>query len=125
MIIKKKAIEELSLNLNLIFTGIEQDWPVELADSERLIEFISYYQKTKLSQDKKFALMALIFASYDDYLNLQEDEINEFGNQIKILVDTDPALFKDLIKYWSVENESDPEMLFKITPFVRAINDLT
>lgn len=122
MILTKEAIESISQKLSLPFTGVEQDWEVELASSERVNEFVSFYQGTSLSSEEKKALMSLVFASYDDYLNEHEIDKNELWSEIVLLVQSDKALFKELINYWSLEGETSPENYFKITPLVRGIS---
>lgn len=121
MILKKGAIEKLSKRLNFPFTGVEQDWAVEFADPKRLNEFIKYYQEEGLNQDEKIALMALILSSYNDLLDMQDKIQLEFGDQIKKMIIGGAVDFSELINYWSLEDETETEMLFKITPFVRQI----
>lgn len=127
MILKKEAIESISNKLCLKFTGIEQDWDVEFANPDKLNEYLSFYQKNEnnLSEDEKFALMALIWASYDDYLSIQEKEKVDFWNRIKELVASEQIIFSDLIKYWSVENEKNSEMFYHITPLARNLKTST
>ena len=122
MILTKEAIESISQKLSLPFTGVEQDWEVELASSERVNEFVSFYQDTSLSLEEKKALMSLVFASYDDYLNEHEIDKNELWSEIVLLVQSDKYLFKELINYWSLEGETSPENYFKITPLVIGIS---
>jgi len=42
MILKKEIIEQLSNELALPFTGIEQDWDIEMADSNRINDFLEF-----------------------------------------------------------------------------------
>jgi len=53
-------------------SGKEQDWDIELADAIRLDEFLNVLDHQHLSDDQKHALMALIIASYDDFLGLTD-----------------------------------------------------
>lgn len=122
MILKKEAIESISQKLSLPATGVEQDWEVELASSERVYEFVSFYRGTLLSLEEKKALMSLVFASYDDYLNEHDIDKNELWSEIVLLVQSDKDLFKELINYWSLEGETFPENYFKITPLVRGVS---
>ena len=119
MILTKKAIESVSQKLALPFTGIEQDWEVELADSERVNEFVSFYKDTVLSSNEKKALMSLIFASYDDFLNERDIDENGLWSEIVLLIQSDKDLFKELLNYWGLDGETSPENYFKITPLVR------
>lgn len=123
MILTKKAITSISQKLSLPFTGIEQDWEVELANAERVSEFVSFYKKEALSLEEKKALMSLIFASYDDYLNEREIDKDELWLEIALLIKSDTDLFKELLSYWSLDEETSSENYFKITSLVRAIEE--
>ncbi|WP_103072004.1 hypothetical protein [Aquimarina sediminis] len=124
MILKKEAIESINKKLSLPYTGVEQDWDIELADSQRVNEFVFFYKNTMLSLDEKKALMSLIFASYDDFLNECGIDKNEIWTEIVLLVQSNINLFKELLNYWSLEEETSPENYFKITPLVRDIPSL-
>ncbi len=121
MILTKKAIESINQKLSLPFTGVEQDWEVELANSDRVDEFVACYKSTKLSSEEKKALMSLIFASYNDFLNEREIDKSELWFEIALLIQSDRDLFKELLSYWRLDGETSPENYFKITPLVRAI----
>lgn len=119
MILKKEAINSISQKLNLPITGYEQDWEIELANSERVTEFISVYQEQKLLLEEKKALMSLIFASYDDYLNEKGIDKDDLWLKIVPLIELDRDLFEELLSYWSLAEENSSEYYFKITPLVR------
>ena len=119
--LKKEAIESLNEKLSLPSRGIEQDWEVELADSNRVDEFISYYNKHPLTLDEKKALMSLILASYDDFLNEEYSSNSQFWNDIRQAIESDYDLLPDILDYWSLPDEDNSENWFKITPLVRKI----
>ena len=121
MILDRKAIESLNSKLSLQITGLEQDWDVELADPKRLGEFISFYQRTALSFDEKKALMSLILASYDELLNKNGISKNELWHEIASLIRSEKELFRELLDYWALKKEIDPENYFKLTPLIRGI----
>jgi len=121
MILDRKAIESLNSKLSLPITGLEQDWDVELADPKRLGEFISFYQRTALSFDEKKALMSLILASYDELLNKNGISKNELWHEIASLIRSEKELFRELLDYWALKKEIDPENYFKLTPLIRGI----
>lgn len=107
--IKPEAIIYWNKRLNLRATGREQDWEVELADSSRVDEFISIYESNMLSDDKKFALMALITASLDDLASIKAIGDDVMKRVVKILCD-DYDLNKPLIDYWSSgANQPSPD----------------
>lgn len=119
MILTKKAIESISEKLFLPVTGDEQDWEIELANSERVVEFVFFYQEHDLCPEEKKALMSLIFASYDDYLNINDIERDELWEEISRLVQLDKRLFSELIDYWRLNKETSPENYFHITHLIR------
>ena len=45
MIFKKEIIEHISKQLSLPFTGTEQDWDLEMANSNRIDDFLRFYKK--------------------------------------------------------------------------------
>lgn len=119
MILKKAILEQLSKKLSLPFTGVEQDWEIEMANSNRIDEFIKFYKENDLSEDMKMATMALILASYDDFLNDKNLTNDDRWNEIKLELNYRKTLFNGLIEYWSMQDEI--EEVFKITPLIREI----
>ena len=121
MILKLEVIESLSKRLELPYTGIEQDWDIEMANPDRIEEFLSYLKNTELDKSEKIAMMSLIIASFEDLLN--EDETNErqcdLWNNIKIMLESDFELFSDIITYWSLIDEK--ENVFAITHYIRKV----
>jgi hypothetical protein len=107
--------------LSLPFTGVEQDWEVELASSGRVNEFVSFYRNSYLYIDEKKALMALIIASYDDLLNKISEGNSNLWFEIEQLIMKDQFLFEELLNYWKLNEENSPENYFKITPLIRSI----
>ena len=96
---------------------ILEDWDIELADADRVKEFLDAYDYD-LSHDIKLALMALILASYDDYIGKDKRDVS-LEARIKTIIDVDKNLFIGLLKYWAVEDEQDAKKCFNLTPFVR------
>lgn len=121
MILKRKAIDYLNKELSLPFTGVEQDWEIEMADSSRLEEFIIFYEKSHLNIEEKRALMSLIIASYDDMLN--ECENKSLWNRIAVCIVSEKQIFSDILSYWKLDNEEIEENLFNITPLIRGIEN--
>ena len=121
MILKKEIIEQLSKELSLPFTGIEQDWDLEMANSDRISDFLKFYKQNSLSVDKKIAIMSLILASYDDFLNENDLENDDKWNEIKSVLKSERVIFNDLIDYWSLSSELEEDKFFRITPLIRQI----
>jgi len=121
MILKKEIIEQLSKELSLPFTGREQDWDIEIANSNRINDFLKFYKDNDLSNDKKVAIMSLMLASYEDFLNERNIEIDDTWNEIKSVLESERVIFVELIHYWSLDNEVEEDNLFLITPLIRNI----
>jgi hypothetical protein len=118
MIPKKETIVVLSKKLSLPYTGTEQDWDIEMADSNRINEFIDLYHQYDLTFEERMALMSLIIASYDDFLNERDIEIDYSWDAIKAMLVKDRIHFVELINYWSLYNETD---IFRITSLMRTV----
>ncbi|MBW3518534.1 hypothetical protein [Flavobacterium sp. NKUCC04_CG] len=118
---KKEIIEPLSKELLLPYTGIEQDWDIEMADSSRIDEFIKFYKDRSLCDNQKVALMSLILSSYDDFLNNNNLEVDKRWNEIKSIIKSERLIFVDLVEYWSLSNEIVQDNFFRITPLLRKL----
>lgn len=121
MIWKKEIVEQLSKDLSLPFTGIEQDWDLEMADSTRVSDFLNFYKQNDLSVDKKVALMSLILASYDDFLSENDLETDDKWDEIKEILELEKETYVELIDYWSSNNVAGEDNLFCVTPLIRGI----
>ncbi|MBS7563815.1 hypothetical protein KHS38_05315 [Mucilaginibacter sp. Bleaf8] len=116
MIINKQTLDKLSRKLNFPFDGSQQDWAVEYADSKRLKEFIEFASSEALSSAEAYSIMALILASYDQYLSENLRDKSNLWLEIVSIIDRNPKLYSDLLKYWALGNDIDH---FEITPLVR------
>ena len=121
LILEQNAINFLNKELRLPTTGFEQDWDIELANANRIIEFIEFYDNTLLSNDKKIALMALIVGSLEDLANIEPVD-QSLWKQIEELLCDNYHLFKSIIDYWSLSNEKNYNDIFAITTLMRNIH---
>jgi hypothetical protein len=122
MIFSKKIVESLSKKLLLPFTGLEQDWELEMANSERVSDFLHFYNQGNLSTEELRAIMALILASYDDFLNENNLEVDDRWGEIKEAIEKKKDIYCDLLNYWALNGTMGSENLFRITPLIRKIN---
>jgi hypothetical protein len=120
--LKSSSIDRLTALLALNSTGLEQDWDVELADEKRIGEFLATYEGSSLSPDDKFALMALILASADRYVELKSNAPHEWDRIADILLQ-ERDLHEKTIAYWRRDGDDDPEAWFHLTPHIRTLND--
>jgi hypothetical protein len=93
---------------------------VELADPSRVGEFLEVYETAPLTADDRVALMALILASVDRYLGVEEQAPEEWA-RIAVLLTDHRALHRETTSYWACDGTDDPEGWFSLTPLVRAV----
>lgn len=128
IILKQEAIESINRQLALPFSGLEQDWDIEMANSARVREFVNFYQRGSisdfLSKEEKKALMALIVASYDDFLNDQNATDAGLWVQISTLIFQELDLFTQIIDYWSLKNDNTGQDHFRVTPLFRQLKGI-
>lgn len=101
-------------------TGFEQDWDVELADADRIDEFLRAYEEQNLTDAERTALMSLVIASADAYV-AERGVLPERWSDVGRLLLRDEELHKSALEYWRVPDEEDPDGWFHITPALRAL----
>jgi hypothetical protein len=121
MMLKRTSIEKLTTLLALPATGQEQDWEAELADKNRVSEFLMTYEKVPLSTDDKFALMALMLASVDRHVEVNLRVPGEWRRIADILIE-ERELHQETISYWRCDDDDDPQAWFHLTPHIRALS---
>lgn len=122
LILNKSSIKFLNNELKLPAKGDEQDWDLELADANRLKDFLLLYNDRRLSDDDKIALMSLILASYDERLQTGEN-CKEINDQLSHIFQQDYSLMEDLLKYWGLMDENDSNDHYALTPVIKEIYD--
>lgn len=103
-----------------------QDWPLEVADSSRLDEFIDLLKRAE-SDDDRFALMELVLYSLDEANPAKQ---REAWRTIETMLEQAPGLYACEILYWSLGDETAGAWKmddlaenegFSITPLMRAV----
>lgn len=98
-----------------------QDWPLEVATSERLDEFIAYYLQPQLDDDLRFAAMELIIASFDEATPETKDSL---WPRIRALLSARLELHAYTIydwARWDADDLDDEEQQFASSRFLREI----
>jgi hypothetical protein len=118
------AIKRLNKLFNLPYMdGMQgtQDWEIELANSDRVQEFCDAYEREDLDSAEKQALMALIIASYDLYLEERTNDVF-LWNKIAALIRKDFDLHKSTLLYW-LGADMEEEMIgeFAVAPLIRPL----
>ncbi|MEZ0256907.1 MAG: hypothetical protein ACAI37_16595 [Chthoniobacter sp.] len=87
---------------------------------DRLGKFVTLYEGGNLNDDERFALMALIVASWDDHVSAgRRDDSLEM--RIQTHLSRQFELHETTIRYWSRNDALNPDAIFSITPSMRNI----
>ncbi|WP_413533268.1 hypothetical protein [Empedobacter brevis] len=114
--VTKKAIEELTKGLNLVYNLEDyQDWEYIVGQPEDIEKYINYYN-SEVDEDNKFALMEIIIQV------LEEQEEMDFFKYLEIvqkLLYTNFKIHEYTIFYWSSFDQENLEDTWKISPYMR------
>jgi len=97
-----------------------QDWDLVVSDPKRITEFLSKYETLDLNDDERFALMALIVASFDQ-LPPAGAETGHVWTDISRLLRSDRALHESTIRRWALLDDPDVEDGFPVTGRMRTL----
>jgi hypothetical protein len=115
-----EAIKKLNALLDLPYREGMQDWDIELADPSRIQEFCYVYERENLDSNEKQALMALIIASYNNYIEERGNEIF-LWNRVAALLRRELDLHKSTLLYWLCDDNEEVIGGFAITPLIKAL----
>ena len=118
----RAAIDSLAKRFGLPNEPGMQDWEYEVADPDRLDEFIDAYDNGGLSDDERFTLMETILESFDELLGAS-GVLDPRWEQNLARLDRNIGLHAHSVWYWSCVGRDDPEEQFRITTSVRRIFD--
>lgn len=95
----------LSKKLNLEFHESMQDWEYEIADSDRIQEFIEEYDKSESTDKEKQSLMEIILDSSNDLLvDNKTVEFEKFFLAIIERLKKESKLHEGTINYWKTND---------------------
>ena len=114
----KEAVTALNQALRLPATGREQDWDIEMADPDRVDEFVAHAENHVLSGGGSYALMALILGSLED-LARRETVPSALWDKVARLLRADPGSYADLVGQWGPKS-NDPDG-FAISPLLQSL----
>jgi len=116
----KAAIDRLAKIFGLPNTPEMQDWEWEVADYNRISEFVNEYKKSTLSDDERFTLLEIIIQSFEDS-NTKLSE-NQLWHDVLSLIQQNYELHAHTIWYWSVfDNVDEEDDIWRVTPFMRKL----
>lgn len=127
------AIASLVERFNFPYDRNMQDWEWEVADSERVGEFVDAYCSGELDDDERFTLMETIIQSCEDHPLPLTDQPHWTG--VMELLRAGAQLHAATIWYWSCLDEqgtpeeiSEPvaevsaqERVWRVTPHLRSL----
>jgi hypothetical protein len=97
-----------------------QDWPWEVADPERLDEFLAAYEDPSASDDERFVLMEMLLQSFE--MRAREHGFDARWTRTLATLDQNVALHAYSIWYWSsLDGSEDLEDHWLVTPDLRRI----
>ena len=115
----RAAIDSLASRLGLANDPGMQDWAWQVADSDRIDEFIAAYEGKELTEDERFTLMETLLQSFEDASSPLESD-RRWARLLELL-DQNVVLHAYSICYWSLLENDNVDECWRITPFVRAI----
>ena len=114
MILSNEAIEYLNRILELKVSGNEQDWDLEMADPERLDDFITFFENSpSLDMEVKRALIALLVASLNEKLN--DFNRDYYFYKFFSLMKGNQIVFKEVCDSWQINSLSESEDQFNVS----------
>jgi hypothetical protein len=96
-----------------------QDWPWQVADAQRLDEFLAAYEYGGLNDDERFTLMEMILQSFEDLA--ASTGFDARWDRALDTIDRNIDLHASSVWYWSALDNDDPGALWLITPYLRSL----
>lgn len=115
----RAAIDSLAHRFDLPNTPDMQDWEYEVADPERINEFLDAYESGVLSDDERFTLMETIIQSFEEFKHSPTSH-PKWARVLEIL-DTHIDLHIYTICYWSDLDCNNLDNSWRVTPYIRSI----
>lgn len=114
-----KAKNRLAYRFNLPNEPNMQDWEWEVADPQRINEFLAAYISEDLTEEQKFTLMETMLQSFEDL----DEPLEKDSRWYKVLtiLDQHIALHLSSVYYWSALDTEDVDEQWRVTPFLRVI----
>jgi hypothetical protein len=115
----RAAIDKLAATFSLPNTPDMQDWEWEVADPDRVEEFLNEYKNGNNTDDEKFVLLEMLLQSFEESeLDLNK---NEKWKELLELIQSNFKIHEYTIWYWSVFDAESKEEQWRVTPFMREL----
>ena len=90
----REAVKKIAANLNLKGGDKHsQDWEYEVADPNKIEDFLKFYKNNKLDTVEKRILIKLLLESYNDYVG-EKGFILDYTKNIKKILEKEKTLFE-------------------------------
>ncbi|MFD3707433.1 hypothetical protein ACFWUP_30225 [Nocardia sp. NPDC058658] len=96
-----------------------QDWPVEVADPQRLDEFVALLIANKADWELSFWLLDLVLESANDARPERTEALVDAV--VAVWEATRAPALADSLEYWACLDASGPEEMFFVSPLVRQV----
>lgn len=94
---RKRLAEEFQLSFDVSM----QDWEIEIANPQKLSEFISYFSGNTLSDGQRVSLAQIIFRSIEELLiERKTDLAKEYWNNVFPLLHRHDRILEGVLDYW-------------------------
>ncbi len=110
--------EELATLFNYTIDSPSQDWTYEIAEPERIDDYIRAYDNEVQNEDTKFSLMEMIIQALENQGSIELIELK--WQLIKPILLRDFELHQYTIFYWSCW-EDEIEDTWNVTPLFREL----
>ena len=112
------AINSLALRFNLPNDPNMQDWEYEVADTQRINEFLTVYLDQTTSEDENFILMEILIQSFEE--SNRDLKLDSEWNKVLSYLENNLHIHAMTICYWARENKP-LTFCWKVTPYLRGI----
>lgn len=96
-----------------------QDWEYQVADVERIDDFLNVYDLRDITEDERFLLIEMLFKSFEEVDDLEKDTRWHLTLSV---VENNLDLHTQTVLYWANGVESFEDS-WNITPFIRNLRD--
>ena|SRR5688572_28188560 len=111
-----EVVGEVSVRLKLPSADWMQDWPLEVADADRVQDFIDGYHLEHRTEHRS-AIATLVIASLDDKFVLEGNPPNDLLDQASAILKQHP----ELLGYWASWDSESPSGDLMISPWIRTL----
>jgi hypothetical protein len=96
-----------------------QDWEWEVADPERIEEFLSLYEAGGLDEDERFALMEILIQSFED--SARDLATDPAWKRLLALLERNLDAHRYSVWSWSAVEAAAPRDMWRVSPYLRAL----